>query len=230
MEAGGRAERQAEGSAGSREPPRRGLSLAARGPGAIVWLPAQAPVTASASWGAPRGRGAEGASGPFGEPGAAGGGRDGGFARCRDVVANRNPERRGRDRGRRGVHAGGRSGRRRRRGGRIWRGAVERHGARGRPQAGRSSTSGSVAAERHGARGGAEAVEARRRSELERGAEEAGALGARARAATPSWRERRSWTGLRVDFVEVRGFFCKTSGKRTIWAIRSPDRTAEERP
>jgi hypothetical protein len=39
-------------------------------------------------------------------------------------------------------------------GGQIWRGAVERHGARGRPQAGRSSTSGSVAAERHGARGG----------------------------------------------------------------------------
>ena len=79
------------------------------------------------------------------------------------------------------------------------------------------------------ARGGAEelgAGETRRRSELERGAEEAGALGARARAATPSWRERRSWTGLRVDFVEVRGFFCKTSGKRTIWAIRSSDQTA----
>ena len=98
--------------------------------------------------------------------------------------------------------------------------------------------------------GEAEAREARRRSELERGAEEAGALGARARAATPSWCERRRGvepsgrsgeggfrniseredTGLRVDFVEVRGFFCKTSGKRTIWAIRSPDQTAEERP
>ena len=96
VEAGGRAERQAEGSAGSREPPRRGLSLAARGPGAIVWLPAQAPVTASASWGAPRGRGAEGASGPFGESGAAGGGRDGEFARCRDVVVgSRTPTRGG---------------------------------------------------------------------------------------------------------------------------------------
>ena len=43
---------------------------------------------------------------------------------------------------------------------------MERHGARGRPQAGRSSTSGSVAAERHGARGGGRSC---------RGAEEVGA-------------------------------------------------------
>ena len=38
--------------------------------------------------------------------------------------------------------------------------------------------------------------------------------------------ERRP--GLRVDSTKVRGFFCKKTGARTIWAVRPVDPMAEK--
>ena len=92
MEAGGRAERQAEGSSGSRESPCRGFDLTVRAWGHRLVRRVH-PRHSLCTLGCRAKEEQREPASSLGEPGSVGGGRDGGLARRRDVMISRRPQR-----------------------------------------------------------------------------------------------------------------------------------------